>query len=151
VPSTSHLLVFTLDDQHYALQLAAVERTARMVEITPLPQAPVVVRGVITVHGRIIPVLDIRQRFHLPPRETLLSDQLLIARTKRRTVALIADSVVGVLEQAPQDMVDAGMILPGIDYLSGVVKLADGLIFIHDLDTFLSLEEELQLDTATSR
>ena len=73
------LVVFTMDEQRYALQLAAVERVVRMVEVTPLPQAPQIVLGVINAQGRIIPVVDIRRRFRLPARDIRLSDHLLIA------------------------------------------------------------------------
>lgn len=60
----------TLDGQRYALSLAQVERVIRAVEITPLPQAPEIITGVINVRGRVIPVVDIRKRFRLPVRES---------------------------------------------------------------------------------
>ena len=74
------LVVFNMDEQRYALQLATVERVVRMVEVTLLPQAPKIVLGVINAQGRIIPVVDIRRRFRLPARDIHLSDHLLIAR-----------------------------------------------------------------------
>ena len=147
--SSRHLVVFTLDDQRYALRLAAVERTVRLVEITPLPKAPAVVLGVITVQGRVVPVLDVRRRFRLPPRELQLSDQMLIARTRRRTVVLIADAVSGVIEPPAEEITLPEAILPGLEHVAGVTRLDDGLIFIHDLDGFLSLEEEQALDAAS--
>lgn len=143
-----HLVIFTLDEQSYALQLAAVERTVHMVEIAPLPKAPAVVIGVITVQGRIVPVLDMRQRFRLPPREVRLSDHILIARTKHRTVAFIADAVSDVTEIPEQEIVDPSTIHPGLEHLSGVMRLDDGILFIHDLDGFLSQDEAEALDAA---
>ena len=62
------LIVFTLNEQRYALYLSVVERIVRIVRITPLPKAPEIVSGVINVAGRIIPVLDTRKRFRLPER-----------------------------------------------------------------------------------
>jgi purine-binding chemotaxis protein CheW len=56
---TQKLVVFTLDEQHYALHLVAVERAVRMVEIALLPKAPKIVLGVINVQGRIIPVVNL--------------------------------------------------------------------------------------------
>lgn len=144
-----HLVVFTLDEQCYALHLAAVERTVLMVEITPLPKAPEVVLGVITVQGLIVPVLDMRKRFRLPPREVRLSDHMLIARTKHRTVAFIADAVSDVIELAEQEIVEPSTIHPGLEHVAGVTRLDGGMIFIHDLDGFLSLDEEEALDAAT--
>lgn len=144
----SRLVVLTLCDQRYGLPLSAVERVVRMVEITPLPKAPDIVLGVVNVQGRVIPVVDMRRRFRLPERAISLSDQLVIAHTARRPVALAADAVSGVLEYSEQEAVGAQNILPDIEYVKGVVKLRDGLVLIHDLDKFLSLEEGATLDRA---
>jgi purine-binding chemotaxis protein CheW len=143
-----NLVVFTLDSGHYALHLSAVERAVRMVEITPLPHAPEIVVGVVNYQGRVIPVLNMRTRFRLPDRQAGVSDQLLIARTAHRTVALIVDAVHGVIEPPEQGAIAPATIVPGLDYVTGVVKFADGMLFIHDLDTFLSLEEEEALGAA---
>ena len=144
----SSLVVFTLEDQHYALRLAAVERVIRIVEITPLPQAPEIVIGVVNVQGEIIPVVNVRQRIGLPQREISLSDQLIIAHTSQRKVGLIADAVMDVIEYSEQDIAAAESILPGLEYVDGILKLPDGLLLIYDLDRFLSLEEETSLEQA---
>jgi len=80
----AQLVVFTLDDRRYGLALSAVERAVRMVDVTPLPQAPQIVLGVVNVQGRVVPVVNLRRRFRLPERDFALADQLLIARTARR-------------------------------------------------------------------
>ena len=54
----NQLVIFTLDAQLYALPLASVQRVLHMVEVTPLPNAPEVVLGVIDLHGNIIPVMS---------------------------------------------------------------------------------------------
>ncbi|MCK4359952.1 MAG: purine-binding chemotaxis protein CheW [Candidatus Cloacimonetes bacterium] len=145
------LVVFTLNDQCYALYLSVVGRIVRMVETTPLPKAPEIVLGVINVKGQIIPVVNIRRRFSLLEREIDLSDQLIIAQTPRRAIALIVDSVSGVIEFSEQDIITAEKILPGMEYIEGVLKLKDGMILIHDLDRFLSFEEEKMLDYAMKK
>jgi purine-binding chemotaxis protein CheW len=142
------LVVFHLDDQRYALRLSAVEKIVRIVEITPLPKAPEIVLGVINLHGQIVPVYDLRARFRLPVREGSLSDHLLVARTARRTVGLISDKVAGVIIRSGGEITTAAHISSDLEYIEGVVKLEDGLVFIHDLDTFLSFEEATQLEEA---
>lgn len=143
-----HIIVFTLDEGRYALHLAAVQKTVRMVEITPLPKAPETVLGVINYHGSVVPVLNMRRRFRLPERETGLSDQLIIASTARRVVALVVDGVSDVVALPPEQLVDPEEVLPGLAYVNGMVLLEGGLVFIHDLDAFLSLEEERTLESA---
>ena len=136
------LLPFALDRQRYALFLSSVEKVHRTVEVTPLPKAPPIVLGIINVRGRIIPVIDMRKRFGLPEREIGLNDQLIVARTPKLHVALVADSVAGVIEIDGQEIIRTDQVLPKTEYVEGVVKLTDGLLLIHDLDRFLSLSEE---------
>src|SRR5450830_110116 len=140
------LVIFTLDDQRHALPLAAADRVVRMVAITPLPHAPDIILGVVNFQGRVIPVVNVRRRFFLPEREIALTDQLLVAHTARRPVALVVDAVLDVIAYAAQSLIAAEDIAPKLEHVEGVVKLSDGLILIHDLDKFLSLEEEDSLD-----
>ncbi len=147
---TNQLLIFTLDDYLYAVSLSCVEKVTRLVEVTPLPKAPEIVAGVINLRGRVVPVLDVRARFGLPQRAMRLGDQLIIARTSRRTVAIVVDGAGDVVECPAHDAVTAKEIVPGMEYVTGVVKLPDGMLFIHDLDEFLSLEEEETLEAAMS-
>ena len=146
-PTLLHV-AFTLDEGHYALDLSAVERIIQTVEVTLLPEAPDIVLGVINIHGKIIPVVNIRRRFHLPEKDIEPTNRLIIAHTLKRTVALVVDVVLGVIETPEDRVVKTNTVLPGMDYVQGVVKREDGMILIHDLNKFLSLEEEQTLDTA---
>lgn len=144
----TQLVVFTVHEQRYALHLSTVERVVRAVEITPLPKAPEIVLGVINVQGRVVPVVNLRKRFRFPERPIEVADRLIVARTPRRSVVLVVDGVSGVVERPENEVIGSGRILPGLEYLEGVVKLEDGMILIHDLDKFLSLQEERKLDDA---
>jgi purine-binding chemotaxis protein CheW len=141
---------FRLDGQRYALPLKQVERVVRAAELTRLPEAPVIVLGVVNVNGDVLPVLNIRRRFNLPEREIGVGDHFLIARTKRRRVVLQIDQVEGITEVPLTDIVCPDQITPRIEQVRGVAKLTDGLLVIHDLESFLSLEEEHALDDALS-
>src|SRR5690242_12083986 len=99
------LVVFRLEAQRYALPLGVVERITRAVEVTPLPEAPDVVLGVIDVGGTVLPVLNIRRRFGLPEREIGLSDQFIISRTTERRVVLVVDDVQGVVERRSEELI----------------------------------------------
>jgi purine-binding chemotaxis protein CheW len=58
------------------------------------------------------------------------------------------DEVAGVAECAEADLVEPDAVVPGTALVRGIAKLADGLVVIHDLDAFLSLDEERTLDRA---
>ena len=119
------LIVFTLNQQRYALRLLAVTRVVWAVEIVPLPNAPAIVLGMINVQGRVIPVVDVHKRFGLPPRELELTDQFrIIAQTQRRAVALRVDGVTGLFEFPDEQLVASEKILPGLEHVQGVMKFA---------------------------
>jgi len=142
----NQLVAFILGEQQYALPLTTVKRVVRMVEVTPLPKAPEVVRGVIDLQGNIIPVMNMRKRFGLVEPETGLSDQLIVADAGERSVALVVNSVIGVVERTTEEVTAAEKIVPGAQYVEGITRLEGGLLLIHDLDRFLSEKEERQLE-----
>jgi purine-binding chemotaxis protein CheW len=144
----TRLVVFRLDDRRYALPLTVVERVVRAVEVTPLPHAPAIVLGAINVQGRVLPVLNVRGRFLMPVREIGPVDWFLLAHTARQTVVLVIDEAEGVVERPQIDIVASAEIVSGLDQFPGVVRLDDGLVFIHDLETFLSVTEARALEEA---
>jgi purine-binding chemotaxis protein CheW len=142
------LLAFTLDDWRYALELSTVERVYRAVAVTPLPGAPDIVQGIVNVRGVVLPVVDTRRRFRLPEKNLTPDDLLIITHSTGRLVALVVDDVTGVIECAEKDITSASAIVPGMEYVEGVARLKDGMILIHDLARFLSLEEKAVLQQA---
>ncbi|WP_332775394.1 chemotaxis protein CheW [Polaromonas sp.] len=142
------LVVFFLDGQRYALPLSSVTRIVCAAEVTPIPNAPAIVFGALNLQGDVIPVLDVRQRFQLPQRQIGVTDQFLIAQTRQRSVALVVDEAQGLVERDASDVVSSHLITPGLEQFQGVVKLDDGLVLIHDLEKFLSLDEAHALDAA---
>jgi purine-binding chemotaxis protein CheW len=145
---SNYLVIFSLSGQRFAFYLEAVERVVRSVEITPLPKAPDIVLGAVNIQGRIVPVMNIRKRFRLPEMEIEPDDCLIIAHTSKRKVAIVADNVTGIREYSEKELIGKDSILPEMEYIEGVIKLEDGLALIHDIDRFLSLEEESVLDKA---
>ena len=145
------LVIFTLDYQAYALPLNSVVRVIHAVEITNLPKAPDIISGIINVKGQIIPVVDVRKRFGLTSRELIPEDQLIIADTGKRQVALLVDQVSGIQTISSRQQVDTKETLPFAEYISGVVKIDDELILIYDVEQFLNLHEEMELEQALTK
>lgn len=139
---SNRFVTFNLDGLRLALHLPVVERIVRAVEITPLPGAPETVLGIVNIQGQIVPVIDIRRRFCLPEREISLNDELIIAHTSRRSMALVVDDVTNVIERRAEEMTSTDDVFPGIEHIQGIVKLPEGLILIVDLDRFLSIKED---------
>jgi purine-binding chemotaxis protein CheW len=142
------LLVFELAGARYALELECVREVLRAVFITPLPAAPAVIEGIIDIRGEIVPVYDARLRFGLPARPLHPDDVLVTAWTGERRVAVRcerAEWLGGVSAAAVSDAADLQL---RSSRLSGVVRLEDGLVLIHDLASFLEQAERETLDRA---
>jgi len=143
-PTTPHLLIFTLDRQRFALRLDTVQRVVRAAAITPLPEAPAIVLGILDLQGQVIPVINMRKRFRLPERGVSCDDQFVVARSGTRTLALLVDSAESVMEQGDLAVLAPDDILTGMAFLEGVTQTDQGLLLIHDLETLLfAAEEEL--------
>jgi purine-binding chemotaxis protein CheW len=141
-------VIFTLEDQQYTLPLPNVERIVPAAYVTPLPKAPDIVLGIINIQGQVVPVINLRRRFQLPERPLDPADQFIIANTLRRTVVLIVDTVIGVIEIPKQATVHRADLLPSMEHVAGAVIQKDGIILIHDLEACLSIDEERALATA---
>jgi purine-binding chemotaxis protein CheW len=152
LPSNQFVL-FALDDKSFALELGTVHRVVRAVEVTPLPQSPVVILGVVNIQGDLFSVVNLRHRFRLPEREITPSDQFVLVTksTSSRKLALVVDAVTGIIELDTAHIVDKEEIVPGLEYMQGVAKVGDDLILIHNLERCLSLQEENQLNEALAK
>jgi purine-binding chemotaxis protein CheW len=146
--STSRsLVVFELDADRFALLGSQVRSALRAVAIAALPGAPSIVEGVVSVHGEIVPVLDVRRRFGFPAKPLRPDQHFLVAQAGARVIALRVDRVASVVSVG-SDAIDPTAVVPGLEYLAGIARLPDGLLVIHDLERFLSLDEARQLDDA---
>jgi purine-binding chemotaxis protein CheW len=145
------IVVFTLDKQFYALSLHAVLKVIQTIEIRQLPEAPEIIAGIINIKGRIIPVADIRKRLGLPTRETDLNDKIIIADTGKREIAINVDSVTGIRDIEPLQLAFSKETKKFTEHISGVVKMDDDLVLIYDLDNFLNLDEETELEKSLNK
>jgi purine-binding chemotaxis protein CheW len=136
--SSSKFLTCAIGGQRFGIRVEDIEEIVRAVRIARIPKAPPVIEGLIDFRGTVIPVLDIRSRFKLPPKSVEPGDHLVIARAKERVIGLRVDSAIDVLTLREHDIDDIGAVAPTSEYVAGVARLPDGLVLIHDLATFLS-------------
>ena len=135
------ILVFELENQRFGLPVSDVIETIRAVTITPLPHAPSIIEGILNFRGKIVPVLDIRARFHKKPKLIEIQDHLILARAGTRQVALRVDRATDLVRVPEKDIEDSKKVTTKLEFISGVARLAEGMVLIHELGTFLSEEE----------
>jgi purine-binding chemotaxis protein CheW len=151
VPALSgavRLLAFRIEGLRCAVPLELAERVLPMIALSPLPGAPEAVLGLLNLEGKPLPVVDLGRRLLLPPHDYGLAAHLLLVRTRHRRMAIATDEVQGLTEVPVADVSPASKVLAGRGPMAGAVALSDGILLIQDVEAFLSLEEQDQLDLA---
>lgn len=146
---SEQVVVFDVANESYAVNIARVHEIIRLQQITVIPGAPLYVEGVINLRGKVIPVLDLRKRFHLAMVESTRSSRIVVVEIDQQTIGLVVDGVSEVLRMEGDQIEPPSPLVTGIDssYLRGIAKLEGRLIVLLDLDKVLSQSEKQQLET----
>ena len=148
VPERVEALRFELAGERFALRLTDVEEVVRACALQALPKAPPPICGVLNLRGEIVPVLDLRLRFELRPKQLEPSDYFVLARIPGRRVGIRVDSVVGIETLSALPVAAAPNLPTRLEHVAGVAAVADGSVLIFDLSTFLSCTEAELLASA---
>jgi purine-binding chemotaxis protein CheW len=165
---TKNLVGFLVGDVAYAVRIEAVREIVNPLDIVELPRAPMSVRGVASFRGEVVPVIDLRTRFALPPSSsTRRSKWIIVDVTARprvaahepapppvpgRFVALVVDSMTEVFGTGgtpirPAPALGEGDHVRGIE---GVVSFEGGLVFVLDIRSFGAVAEAVARDLPPS-
>lgn len=131
------LVVFELDDREFALPIQDVAEILPMVLVTPVPEVPPWVVGVVNLRGRVIPIVDLRTRLGMQPRPAELTTPILVAEQGTRKLGLIADAVRDVIELSDDALEPPAELGTGEtdhpDAVSALGRIDDRLIVVLDL------------------
>lgn len=153
---TQSLVSFRLADQLYAMPIEPVVQIVEMVAITPIPNVSPSVEGVINYHGTTIPVINLRQYLGLPKTPISPDMHIMIVRIAERTVGLLMDSVLQVMDVVGGQIAPAGDILPTemgeVQILRGVLNTEDAqVVLVLDLNHLFSAQQVQSLVQVTQR
>jgi len=144
----SAYLLFEAASQTFALPAHEVRQVLRMAASAPVPGAPAGLRGVLNVHGTLVPVVDVRARLGLPARPPDPDGHLILARAGGRLVALEVDRVLDVRDLPDGADEGPGGWSFGSTLVSGAVRVADGVVLVQALDRFTELRDLPREDAA---
>ena len=137
-------LIFTVEEQRFAIPLSMIDRVIRAVALTPITDSPGFMEGVIDYFGEVIAVISIRKALGYDLHELSLNDRFIIVTTANRKIALIVDEVEEVLSPDSQDWFDSREINKGLKFLN-ILRNDQGIILIYDIESLLGTEEEIHL------
>jgi len=140
------LVTFKLGDEEFGVDILNVQEIIRMVDITVVPKMPPYMEGVINLRGKVIPVVNLRKRFHKPPAEEDKDTRIVVVTLDGTTVGLLVDSVSEVLRlsedvvEPPPPAMEGGM---ESEYIKSVGRLEDRLLILLDLEKIFLRDGEL--------
>lgn len=138
-------LTFVLGREHYGVPVLKVREIIRLCDITPVPQMPDYIKGVLNLRGKIIPVADLRVKFRLASTENtdltcIVVVQVALADKSTTLMGLIVDAVEEVANLTAADIEptpDFGGDVQA-DYILGMAKVKGQVKALLDIDAVVS-------------
>ncbi|MDD2430582.1 MAG: chemotaxis protein CheW [Firmicutes bacterium] len=138
------VVVFKLSNVLFASDIHQVKEIRRVDEVTPIPDAPDFVEGIIHLRGQIYPIINLSKRFQKEKHELTAQSRTIIIDLKDSQYGMIVDAVTEVIRIKKTDIEKTPELLTGANsFLEGVIKRDDQLILLVNLKRILT-EGEIQ-------
>ncbi len=141
-------LTFRLGNEEFGIKILKIKEIIGLIDITPMPQAPEFVKGVINLRGKIIPVIDLRLRFGMESKEydektCIIVVEILISDSQTTFIGIVVDSVSEVINISSKDieMPPQFGTSVNIEFISGIAKVKNKVVLLLDIDKVLTQEE----------
>ena len=133
-------ILFELAGTTYALRSADIQQLEMVGQITPVPNAPAFVDGVVSVRGQVIPAVSLRARFGFPRVPHDARSRLIVVRGQGRIVGLVVDCAREFASIAPEDVKPLPEGIGGLSgrYLRGVAHQGERLLLVIDITELLA-------------
>jgi len=134
------ILIFSIGDKDYGAEISQVREVIRMRKVTPVPEAAAFVEGVISLRGRVIPLINLRKKLGMKSQE-VTSNRIVVTTIQNHWTGIVVDQVKTVMTLKPEDITQPDEVLKNAGYLTGVAKWEGRLVLLVDLNGFLRGEE----------
>ena len=151
ITETTQYLSFKLGEEIFAVDVAQVREILDVIAITKVPQTPDFMKGVINLRGSVVPVMDMRLKFGMPPTERTVNTCIIVMEViqdgETMVLGSLADSVQEVLDLEPEQIESPPRIGTRLrsSYIKGMGKQNERFIIILDIDRIFSADEPEQI------
>jgi purine-binding chemotaxis protein CheW len=138
--SVSQFLTFSLGQEEYGIELLKVQEIKGYSAITPIPNTPHHIKGVMNLRGSVIPIVDLRIRFGMDAIEYTKFHVIILINVGAKVIGLLVDAVSDVLNVGPDDIRPAPDFGAHADtrFISGMASAGDKVAVLLDIETLLS-------------
>ncbi|VTR95568.1 chemotaxis protein : Chemotaxis signal transduction protein CheW OS=Candidatus Nitrospira defluvii GN=cheW PE=4 SV=1: CheW [Gemmata massiliana] len=133
---SGQFLTFRLGDEEYGLEILRVQEIKGYSKITPLPNTPREVKGVMNLRGAVVPIIDLRTRLGLCEAEYTVFTVIVVVTVGTKIVGLVVDAVSDVLNVEPKEVVPTPDLGSGVDtsFLTGIARTGERLVSLLNID-----------------
>ncbi len=144
-------LTFTLGDEEYGVDILKVQEIRGYDTVTALPDAPEFIKGVINLRGTIVPILDLRLKFHLSKAEYNDFTVMIILNVADRVVGIVVDGVSDVIDLPEESIRPAPEIGGSVDsqHITGIGTVDNRMLILLDIEKLIT-SADMGLVSATS-
>jgi len=149
---TDQYLTFIMADEEYGVDILRVQEIRGWDTVTPIPNTPEYIKGVINLRGTIVPIVDLRTRFNLETIEysqtTVVIVLKVMGKETERVMGIVVDAVSDVYNIESTDMKpapDFGSVV-NIEFVSGLATVMEKMLIILDIDLMLNSEDLAAID-----
>ena len=149
-------LTFILDGEEYGVDILRVQEIKGWDRVTPIPNTPEFIRGVLNLRGTIVPIIDLRLRFNLQhlaygPTTVVIMLKVLNADDKSRIMGIVVDGVSDVYNMPEDDIKASPDFGAAVDtaFIRGLATVNEKMVIVLDIDHMLNSRELAMLDSAT--
>lgn len=141
--TTSEFLTFALGEEEYGVAILKVQEIRGYESVTRLPDAPNYIKGVINLRGIIVPVVDMRLKFHLARAEYGPTTVMIVLNVGDRVVGMVVDSVSDVTRLEPQQIRAVPEVGATIDsqFITGIGTADDRMLILLDIERLMGSAE----------
>ena len=145
------LAIFTLAEKEYGVDIKDIKEVIRMRKITPVPDAAAYVEGVMSLRGRVVPLINLRKKLGLEKKDMMLLNRIIVTDIKGKSVGVIVDGVTDVMTVGSESVTPPDEVLKGAGYLTGVARIGKRLILLVDIGKLLAGDAAKSIEKVHSR
>ncbi|QEL20587.1 chemotaxis protein CheW [Limnoglobus roseus] len=133
---TSQYLTFCLGEEEYGLEILRVQEIKGYSRITPLPNTPPEVKGVMNLRGAVVPIIDLRTKLGLRETEYDRFTVIIVVTVGKRIIGLVVDAVSDVLNVSASEAVPTPEFGGGLDtsFMSGMARIGERLVTLLNIE-----------------
>jgi purine-binding chemotaxis protein CheW len=136
------IITFAIGNDQYGVDIMSVREIKEWTEVTPLPNQPEHMRGVLNLRGVIVPIVDLRCRFGQGLTDSTPTHIIIIVQAQERQVGLLADRVLDIVSFDPGKVQAVPSVARSLRarVLAGLLTVDNSMIALIDLDRLLCSE-----------